>query len=405
MAFGPTSTGYVLKTLNDIISEVKTKLETIQDPISGEFLQPDFTGNDPTMQIILLALIEISKVWEANQITYNQFDPSKAAGAALSSLVQLNGIERLIATSSTVNLELTGTPLLLISAGQIISDVARSQDWIINDPFTFDVAGEATALATSINTGPITAGAGTLTNIITPQTGWDTVTNPSDAIPGRDEETDAQLRQRRKGSTSAPSAGPAEAVFQNLRNVEGVTSASVIINNTLLSDSNGIPPKSIAAIVEGGEDEDVAKVLLARSGGGIDYHGTTTFPLIDLQGFTYNVKFTRPDPILIFVEVDITITDASDFPPDGEDQIKEDIVSYSLSGAAAFDITEGFDETGYLPGEDVIRTRLFTPINSVPGHEINSLKIGNPTLGTSNITIAYNELAVFDVSRITVIIT
>lgn len=59
---------------------------------------------------------------------------------------------------------------------------------------------------------------------------------------------------------------------------------------------------------------------------------------------------------------------------------------------------------GFAPGVDVIRTRLYTPVNEVPGFKINSLKIGKHSQGASeaDIDIAWNEVAIFKESNITV---
>lgn len=59
---------------------------------------------------------------------------------------------------------------------------------------------------------------------------------------------------------------------------------------------------------------------------------------------------------------------------------------------------------GFAPGVDVIRTRLYTPVNEVPGFKINSLKIGKHSQGLSeaDIDIAWNEVAIFKESNITV---
>ena len=59
---------------------------------------------------------------------------------------------------------------------------------------------------------------------------------------------------------------------------------------------------------------------------------------------------------------------------------------------------------GFAPGIDVIRTRLYTPVNEVPGFKINSLKIGKSSQGTSenDIDIAWNEVAVFKEENISI---
>lgn len=99
----------------------------------------------------------------------------------------------------------------------------------------------------------------------------------------------------------------------------------------------------------------------------------------------------------MYVNVIVEITSRSEFPDSGIQLIKEVIVAYAQYGDTSN--TEGFP-----PGEDVIRTRLYTPINSIAGHEIILCEIGTEqgSLAEGNIPIAWNQVATFDVDGITV---
>lgn len=60
---------------------------------------------------------------------------------------------------------------------------------------------------------------------------------------------------------------------------------------------------------------------------------------------------------------------------------------------------------GFAPGVDVIRTRLYTPVNEVPGFKVNSLKIGKHGQGAAaenDIDIAWNQVAKFKEANIKV---
>jgi uncharacterized phage protein gp47/JayE len=403
--FGVTPEGFVLKTLNDILDEETSDLSVIQDPVTGEFLQPDFNSDDPTMQIVLVTAEQNSICWEDIQTAYDQFNPSNATGATLSSLVQINGIERQGATASTATVTCTGTAGITIPAGQTISDELEENTWTLPFAFTFDISGESITFAQCDTTGPITAASGTLTNIVTPPpSGWNTVTNAVDAIPGRDEESDSSLRRRRDISTLAPAASPPDALYSNLINTEDVEFARVYINYTLVTDANGIPPKSTSCVVVGGTDENVAMTIISRAGDCTEFYGTTTYNFTDAQGFIYPVSWFRPTEIEIYVIVNTIVTDTTEFPTDGQDQIAQAIVNYALGGAPALGITDGFEPTGFNPGVEIIQSRLFTPVNFVPGHDVQDIFIGiapAPTL-SANIPVAFNEIGTFDVSRITV---
>jgi uncharacterized phage protein gp47/JayE len=90
------------------------------------------------------------------------------------------------------------------------------------------------------------------------------------------------------------------------------------------------------------------------------------------------------------------------FPGDGIDRIKQAIVDYAIGGAAALGIDDGFSQTGFPPGEAVIVSRLYTPINYIPGHRVTALTLGtSPSpVGTVDIPMVWNEYGSFTVGAI-----
>lgn len=404
MTFGINSTGFSQKRLADVLSEATTNLALITDPDSGEALQPDFASTDPAMQIVQVPLEGVSSAWELAAAVYAQFDRNKATGAALHSLVQLNRLDWKKGISSTAPITCTGTPGTIIPLGSQISDSLKSVIWATQASITIGGGGTGTGIAASINVGPYTATAGTLTNILSSVSGWTAVTNSADATAGAFDETDTDLRKRQSNSTMAPSSAPAEAIYSNLLNIPGVAYARVYINNSAtVTDSRGIPPKEVAAVVSGGDNTAIAKVLLARTDMS-GWFGNTSVTLKDIQGESYLVSFIRPITVPIWIEVDVTA--ANNFPSDGATQIKNAILAYATGGAAALGITDGF-EGGFVPGSTVTVPRLYTPCNFVPGHKITALTIGlsSGALATTDITTLFDHIATFDISRINVVVS
>ena len=152
----------------------------------------------------------------------------------------------------------------------------------------------------------------------------------------------------------------------------------------------------------GGNDTEIAKTILQRSGCTAEFFGDIEVILFDAQGEPNPVRFSRPTQVPMIVDVDITVVNTAIYPTDGDQQIKDNIVLYSLEGADAFGITDGFDQNGFPPGTDVIVSRLYTPVNQVPGHRINSITVNG---STTQIPIAFNEVAIFDASNITVTVS
>lgn len=394
---GVTSAGFEAKRLADVESDAAEQLRTIVDPASGESLQPEFGSEDPAMQVVHVPLEGVGLAWQAAQLIYQQFDPKAATGPSQSNLVQLNGITRQDASPSVASIQLSGTPSITIPAGQLISDVNNVNQWSTTTDIELDVSGVGTGKASCLVLGPVAAVAGSLINIVTPYPGWTGVTNTADADLGRNVETDTELRQRRDRSTMAPAASPVESVYANLANITGVTYARVRQNNTLVPDSNGIPGKSLAAVVVGGDDLEIAYTLLARTGVVAAWYGNTSQVLFDAQGEPYTVSWTRPTPLPVYVELKLEIVNPNIFPADGLQQIKDSIRAYAQGGAPALGVDDGFSTSGFPPGATVILSRLYTPINFVPGHRVVSLFIGtspNPT-GTADIPTPWDQVPLF----------
>ena len=404
--FGVTSQGFRLKRLADILEDLDAALSTVQDPTTGEFLTPSlFDENDPLVQVVNSYADALSEAWEQLQEAYNQFNPVLSTGPSLSGLVQLNGLTRQAGVASVVALSLTGTPGLVLPEGRQVSDMIDSAVWLL-PTLQFDEAGEAVVVATCAEEGPIEVDASTLVKILTPISGWDTVTNPLAATPGSLEEADSALRTRRRYSTAAPAQSIIESIYAGIANLEGVTFCRAYQNITLFTDGRDIPAKTVAVVVRGGEDEEIANELWNRLPVGADTYGSTEVVVYDsLVG--YPMRFSRPSSVPVYVGVEVEVINASLWSSDGALRIKAAILAWAASGASAVGITDtNYDQNGYVPGESVYASELYVPISSVPGTKILSVVVGiSDPPGDSEVEIAWDELAEFDGDNIDVVVS
>ena len=237
--------------------------------------------------------------------------------------------------------------------------------------------------------------ANTITTIVTPVLGLDSTTNPVAASAGRLAETDEELRIRFRNTKLERSSNILDSLYSTLLNIDGVDEVKIYENDTSITDSNGVLGHSFLPVVLGGSSQIIAETIWENKPVGILSQGDTTIPIIDGQGFSHNISFKRPDPVTIYVELDISLdTEATTpFPGDGVDQIKSQIISYALLNIGV--------------GKDVVYSRLFTPINSVHGHQVNSLFIGTSPapVGVANIVIDFDEIASFETVNINVTIS
>lgn len=397
--YGITDTGFTLKRLADIIQDIGTVLSDVQDPVSGEYLTLNLLDeNDPFILLINAISDSLSVLWEQAQLAYNQFDLSKATGAGLSGTVQLNNITRSLGDYATTNCALTGTANKYMAAGILISDMADLHTFAL-PAFTFDSSGEATAIATCTVKGPVVALTGTLVKILTPTSGLSSVTNSDDSDGGEDDETDAELRARQQLSTANSARSIIDSVYGKLTGIAGVTHVKIFQNRTLTTDARGIPPKSAAVVIIGGSDPYISQAIFQSLD--CDTYGTTYSEQIDEQGIVYPVYFSRPEDVDVYVAIEIEIVDATLWPSDGEDKIKEYVLAWALSGAAGIGITEDYGRGGYLPGDTVYASELFTPVHNQLGIRIVSINVGTVSPATDQqVDTAWNEIAAFSSARI-----
>lgn len=246
------------------------------------------------------------------------------------------------------------------------------------------------------NFGPIKAPANTLTNLLVPIANVTSVTNLEAVKEGRLEETDSELRARRYESVSIIGAATEQAIIANVRNLDGVTAAFIIANRTFVTDVDGRPPKSFEVVVEGGDEEEIAQAIWLYHPVGIETTGDITRTIVDENGDSQSVKFSRPVTKYIRMEIDYTKYAEETFnTTGGEDGIAQAALSYGNT---------------LNVGVDVIPQRFFgTIFNAVQGIESLVIRVSCSLdlmtwtpYQTTPIAIGKTERSNFDLTRITV---
>ncbi|EAA0641945.1 hypothetical protein DLV06_16530 [Shigella flexneri] len=334
---------------------------------SDAYLEPDSKDGQ------MVALVALA-VHDANNTAigiYNSFSPTTAQAAALSSNVKINGITRKVATNSTADLLLTGTAGTTITNGS-----ARDKNGIIwNFPASVAIGVDGTVLvtATCANSGSVAA----------------TVGSPA--------ETDAELRIRQGQSVALPSITPFEGVDGAIANVAGVTRHKLYENDTGATDSNGLPPHSISAIVDGGDVTEIAQTIRGSKGQGTATYGKTSVTVPDTYGNPHVISFSRSTDVPIFVA--ITLKVFTGYTSQIGEQIKQAVADYI---------------NGLTIGDDVLLSRIYSPANLgvVSGgnaryYDITDLLIGKSSgsVSASNIDIAYDASASCSTANISITVT
>lgn len=124
---------------------------------------------------------------------------------------------------------------------------------------------------------------------------------PQYGLTRRNGETDAEARERIRSSLSGRSTCMADALLAAVLNTDYVWDARLYVNDTDSTDSDGIPSHSLAMVVEGGVDGQVAQAIWDKKAPGIGTWGSTTANARDGEGNVQPVSFTQCDNKMIFI--------------------------------------------------------------------------------------------------------
>lgn len=175
--------------------------------------------------------------------------------------------------------------------------------WELPASVTIPPAGEITVTALCRKVGAVAAAPGSITRIGTPTLGWQSVTNPAAATPGAPVESDAALRVRQAVSVALPSRTVLEGTVGAVASVPGVLRHVAYENDTAVADANGLPPHSIALVVDGGDAGLIASAIAAKKTPGTGTHGSTSVVVTDIYGIAHPIRFFRPIRVPVSAEI------------------------------------------------------------------------------------------------------
>jgi uncharacterized phage protein gp47/JayE len=436
---GLTDEGLEVLTLTEVAEETDAELRVaLGDSI-------DLSPNEPVGAIKGVFDEREARLWDLAQSVHNAFDPNHASGASLDALCALVGVYREDATPSEVTAILTGTPGTVVTEGRVASvagtgvrfqtmadaTIAAATAWaggqvrtagdirtnnsriyvcttggttagsggptttataIADNTVVWRYVGEGTGYvevaAESEDTGPKVAAAFTLTTIETAVGGWSSVNNLLDADLGTEREEDADLNARREEELRAGGNAAIDAIRSKVLQVEDVAQVTVFQNTTMVTDGDGIPAKAVEVLVSDGDDDAIYEAVFSAVAGGIETHGTESGTVVDSQGFSQTVKFSRPTDVDIWVIANLVVN-ADEYPDDGDAQVEAAIVAFG---------------DAQRTGKNVVASALEAQCHSIPGVlEAECLiKTSNPPTVRTTIAITLRQRATFDTSRITI---
>lgn len=362
--------GVKIESFNDLFNAIATEYKAIY----GEDINIDQdTSDGQKLSIFVKAYRDLQ---ELGVDLYNSFDPDTAIGNQLNKLIKLCGISRTPATKSSVQIEITTSRNVTLPSDYTVKDTL-GQFWVIATSQTLPI-GTTSVTFLAQDYGKIEAQANTITEFETIVLGVDSITNPSSAIAGRDEETDYDLKIRRKKSVALPSSNTVEGLNAKLLNVNGVIDAIVYENDEDTFDSDlQLNAHSIWCVVDGGENQDIINTIALDKMAGTGTKGAQTGTYIaqiprqdgTLRNKQVFVKYDRPTEIEIYITLDI----------------KAKVVGATLDQDA---IKQALEEKLFNINENATVTELYSFVYTANNNFIAT----NLQLSKDNITYVNDEL-------------
>lgn len=229
----------------------------------------------------------------------NQVDPALNSGRMQDAIGRIYFMTRIAGAPTVVAATCTGLPDVTIPVGAL----ARADDgnlYVCQAQGVIPAGGSVVLpFACAVN-GPTSCGTGTLNKIYQAVFGWDSITNLSDGVLGRNVESPSEFETRRARSVALNAVGIVDAIQSAVLAVPGVVDAFVMDNprNTPFSvggstSGSGVllGANSVYVAAIGGNPQLVAEAIWSRKPPGCSYNGNTTLTVTDPS---LNYAFPRP---------------------------------------------------------------------------------------------------------------
>lgn len=305
------STGITIPKTSDIRADIAAKVQSAFQA-SGSTAVANVDPDQPLGQVVDMLVAEIEAKNSEIAFLSSCFGMSQATGVFLDALASLYFVERKVSEPTVVQCTCTGLSGTVIPFGAVVQDESGNQFRCLMTGATIGSTGTASVTFSAIQHGPLEVAAETVTKIVTTVPGWDSVTNPVAGVTGRDEESDAVLRDRTQKSVALNSHGSVSAILAAIAQVDGVIDVSVLENITNVPQVQfgiTVPGHSIAVCVAGGEGSDIAQAIYEKKDAGCGMTGTTevSYTLPNTTA-TYTYPITIPTNTNVFVQVTLFTT-------------------------------------------------------------------------------------------------
>lgn len=391
---------YVVET-GLLVPDTATLLEEVKDEWREAYGADVILEPETSQGVIVVQDTEIRDATVRNNVAVaNQINPDYAGGPFLDAIWALTRGSRKGATRSTITgVVLGGQNGTTVPAGSVAVVTTSGARFFST---TTVVIGEVTSgLATvdfiAEDYGPIGVLAGGLNAVASGVLGWETVNNPTPAVPGKLAESDIAGRRRRRLTLALQSVAMPEAIISALYAIEEVDSLQFrenIKSTTEVIDGITLLPHSIWVCVRGGSNAQIAEALLEAKGMGPNYNGAVSVSVVEpASGQTYVINFDRPTLVTLFVRITAKFNNT-----DGATIIPNAAMAYATGEI------EG--DAGLIVGASVSPWEFAGAVNQVePRIKVTKVELSTDgiTWNSNVLTIALNQQADLTIARVLVV--
>ncbi|QCE32928.1 hypothetical protein FAI41_04590 [Acetobacteraceae bacterium] len=377
--------------------EILTGVQADLNQAFGGNLNPAL--NTPQGQLALSQTAILSDFSDAMLEIFNGIDPAFSSGRMQDALGRIYFLERLPATPTIVQVQitLTGSSLPFLKAGTVLATDAVSDGNLyatLEDlSFPEGTASPIIIDLASLSQGAIACPANSLL-LYQGNIGIASLHNPSAGIIGKAAEGRIDFERRRAASVAHNAVGQNAALLGALLALEGVEDAQIIDNpenETQIIQGVSLPPHSLYAVLVGGAAADIGKVFLAKKAPGCATFGRQKITVTD-----ENPLYTQNHPSYVFyfdyampqnLYITLVLANLENVPSNVETLISEAIMRYFKEA-----------ETRPKLGSTIYATDLICAIKiTCPWARLLSLSLGlNPNECENEITLPLNQIAVTD---------
>lgn len=262
-----TPEGYFVQTSAEALETYRAKARALW----GDDIDTETEGELIPGVVRLCADEEVRLQGEIAELC-RALDPLTSTGVILEANGALANMTPIAARPSSASARATGTPGTDISL-RTVRYTSNGSIWTTPENTVIGDDGMIDFTAESVEVGPVLAitSGPTAWEIQQPVSGWDTFALLDDATPGMLDETDAEFRARL--DTAASPEATEWALKKAAFDLVGMPRARVLVNRGVVTDSNGLPLKSVEMILDGATDQEAAKLLYTKVTADSGFHG------------------------------------------------------------------------------------------------------------------------------------